>query len=271
MARSAKRPKKGARAKQRPGMLQAGTAALGEAIANNPVLVGGSTAFLVTLFYVSANALWYQPGLHAGAFFATRNYQNFPASVQPEPETTINIERPEARPSTAQGTTPPAAIVAKSDPIVQRVQGVLKDIGYYDGSVDGLTGPATRKAIEAYRQKMGLPVSGNIDEALLDHLGIASTTASVVPQPAPRGEVTGITPKQPAANAAQDQQKLDARIVKIQAGLRAFGNNDIKTDGVIGGRTKAAIREFQSLFGLPETGEPDEAVYAKMREIGLTN
>ena len=25
------------------------------------------------------------------------------------------------------------------------------------------------------------------------------------------------------------------------------------------------------LFGLPETGEADEAVYAKMKEIGLTN
>ncbi|TGR62427.1 peptidoglycan-binding protein, partial [Mesorhizobium sp. M2D.F.Ca.ET.223.01.1.1] len=32
-----------------------------------------------------------------------------------------------------------------------------------------------------------------------------------------------------------------------------------------------AIKEFQALFGLPETGEPDEAVYVKMREIGLTN
>lgn len=270
MARSARQPKKGARAK-RPGMLQAGTAALGEAIANNPVLVGGSTAFLVTLFYVSANALWYQPGLHAGAFFATRSYQHFPAPEQAEPETTINIERPEPQASGAQGATPPVAAVAKSDPIVQRVQGVLKDIGYYDGTVDGLTGPATRKAIEAYRQKMGLPVSGNIDEALLDQLGIASTTASVVPQPAPRNEATGAVARQPATNAAQDQQKLNARIVKIQAGLRAFGNNDIKSDGVIGGRTKSAIREFQSLFGLPETGEPDEAVYAKMREIGLTN
>lgn len=66
-------------------------------------------------------------------------------------------------------------------------------------------------------------------------------------------------------------QTMDDRIVRIQAGLKAFGNNDIKLDGVVGGQTKAAIREFQSLFGLPETGEPDEVVYTKMREIGLTN
>ncbi|KAB2853667.1 MAG: peptidoglycan-binding protein, partial [Bauldia sp.] len=66
-------------------------------------------------------------------------------------------------------------------------------------------------------------------------------------------------------------QGADARLVKIQAGLKAFGNDDIKLDGVIGARTKSAIKEFQSLFGLPQTGEPDEVVYAKMREIGLTD
>jgi peptidoglycan hydrolase-like protein with peptidoglycan-binding domain len=267
LARSAKQPRKGARNK-RPGMLQTGTAALGEMIANNPVLVGGSTAFLVTLFYVSANALWYQPGLHTGAFFATRSFQQFPVPAVPEPETTINIERPDPNAAAVPATSQQA--VAKSDPVVQRVQGVLKEIGYYDGTVDGLTGPATRKAIETYRQKMGLSVSGAIDGALLDHLGIA-TTASVVPQPAPRSDTTGTVPKPAPANAMTDQQKTDARLVKIQAGLRAFGNNDIKMDGVIGARTKSAIREFQSLFGLPETGEPDEVVYAKMREIGLTN
>ncbi|RUY85717.1 peptidoglycan-binding domain-containing protein, partial [Mesorhizobium sp. M7A.F.Ca.CA.003.01.2.1] len=66
-------------------------------------------------------------------------------------------------------------------------------------------------------------------------------------------------------------QAPDARIVKIQAGLKAFGNDDMQLDGVVGARTKAAIKEFQSLFGLPQTGEPDEIVYVKMREIGLTN
>jgi peptidoglycan hydrolase-like protein with peptidoglycan-binding domain len=63
----------------------------------------------------------------------------------------------------------------------------------------------------------------------------------------------------------------DERIIRIQAGLKAFGNEDIQIDGVLGARTKSAILEFQSLFGLPETGEPNEQVYAKMKEIGLTN
>ena len=61
----------------------------------------------------------------------------------------------------------------------------------------------------------------------------------------------------------------DERIAKVQAGLKEFGNDAIEIDGVMGARTEAAIREFQSLFGLAETGEADQAVYAKMKEIGL--
>ncbi len=55
----------------------------------------------------------------------------------------------------------------------------------------------------------------------------------------------------------------------MQQGLREFGNEAIEIDGVLGARTQAAIREFQSLFGLPETGEADAAVYSKMKEIGI--
>ena len=63
----------------------------------------------------------------------------------------------------------------------------------------------------------------------------------------------------------------DPMVVKIQAGLKAFGNDTMEIDGRIGSKTRAAIKEFQSLFGLKVTGEPSDEVYAKMREIGLTN
>jgi len=263
MARSAKRPKV---VEPERGVLAEGAVAVGQLIASNPVLVGGSTAFLVTLFYVSANALWYQPFPHTGAFFATRTIGNFPHTVSNEPETTINIVR-----------QAPAQPAAKPDPIVQQVQGILKDLNFYDGTVDGLTGPATRKAIQAYQLKVGLPGSGEIDGALLDQLGARPTTGAI-PHPAPRpadGAASAPAAKPPvipvSAPANGATQSPDARIVKIQAGLKAFGNDDMQLDGKVGARTKAAIKEFQALFGLPQTGEPDEAVYVKMREIGLTN
>lgn len=254
MARSAKRPSKKAPA-PRPGAFQNGAVALGGFISNNPILVGGSTAFLVTLFYVSANALWYQPYPHSGAFFATRSIEHFPVPAAPEPETTINIERPAAAPA------------AVGDPAVKRVQGVLKDLGFYDGTVDGLTGPNTRSAVEAYQRKVGLNATGAINDTLMEQLG----ATAAVPKPASRPDPAASLVMKASVETGAQPQSTNDRIVRIQAGLKAFGNNDIKLDGVVGAQTKAAIREFQSLFGLPETGEPDEVVYTKMREIGLTN
>ncbi|TIU65771.1 MAG: peptidoglycan-binding protein, partial [Mesorhizobium sp.] len=150
MARSAKQPRA---VKRQSSAFEEGAIALGGMISRNPVLVGGSTAFLVTLFYVSANALWYQPFPHAGAFFATRSIEDFPRAGAEEPETTINIVRPAP---------------VKSDPTVEQVQGILKDLDFYSGTVDGISGPNTRKAIQAYQQKVGLPATGEIDAMLLD-------------------------------------------------------------------------------------------------------
>lgn len=238
-------------------------------VARNPVMVGGLTAFLVAMSFVSANALWYQPHPHAGAFFATRDYAGpLPGAV--ETGTTIRIVRPRPAPERPKG-----------DPQVERVQAVLKEIGFYGGDVDGLAGPATRKAIEDYQSKMGLAVTGKIDAPLLEQLDAAPTTAAIVPIPAPRqvaAEPASDAPV-PASNAGASASEAaipasagsDRQIMKIQAGLRAFGNEDIEIDGVLGARTRAAIHEFQALFGLPETGEPDAAVYAKMREIGLAD
>jgi peptidoglycan hydrolase-like protein with peptidoglycan-binding domain len=213
------------------------------------VVTGGTTAFLVALFYVSANAIWYQPHAHRGAFFPTRDFARAPEAGDQEPETTFVIERP------AEAPARPAPV---ANPVTAQVQGVLKELGFYAGAVDGLSGPATSKAIEAYRAKVGLSVSTAIDEELLVQLGIEPTTAGIRPTPAPRAG-------EPAREA--DVSELTK---KVQAGLKAFGNDGIEVDGILGARTKSAISEFQSIFGLPVTGEPDKAIYAKMREIGLT-
>lgn len=262
MGRSARSPK----VEEEPASpLRQGAATLASAIARNPVLVGGTTAFVVALSYVSANALWYQPHFHSGAFFSTRDTTYIgPPAPEDEftgpSETTIRIDR-----------GPQASVPAPvADPMVEQVQAVLRDLRFYDGKVDGITGPATRKAIETYRKTVGLPATGDIDQALIEQLGSATATAGIAPQPVPvpRRGPEEILPEPTPAVAGRTP---DPRIVKIQAGLKAFGNDGIEIDGVVGSRTKSAIREFQSLFGLPVTGEPDEGLYRKMREIGLTN
>jgi peptidoglycan hydrolase-like protein with peptidoglycan-binding domain len=233
-------------------------------IARNPVVVGGSTAFLVALSFVSANALWYQPHPHSGAFFATRDFVRSPSPELPGElpnETRILIERPE-RPRQVAG-----------DPTVREVQETLRELNFYGGDVDGLFGPNTRQAIEAYQSKMGMPVTGTIDDSLLDHLGAGPTTV-VLPSPAPRDKMS--RPAVLATGGGREEAVArpvsltrDERVAKVQAGLKEFGNEAIEVDGLMGARTTAAIREFQSLFGLQVTGDADQATYSKMKEIGL--
>ncbi|MFN3764517.1 MAG: peptidoglycan-binding protein [Aliihoeflea sp.] len=280
MARSAKSRKR----KQSPGLLVAGLSATGRAIAERPVGVGGVTAFAITFAFVAANAIWYQPHQHKSAFFQTRH---LPPREPAEPVDVTRLElapeldlpeevaqptpmaRPQEMPQPAAGTTPATPMGSTPDArqaVVAEVQRVLAELDLYTGAIDGLTGPQTDQAVQIYRQKLGLALDGGIDGELLRHLGA-------------RTEVDGETQAiEQAARAAADQMQTasapsgsDQRVLRIQAGLRAFGNQGIDLDGRVGPRTVAAIKEFQSLFGLAETGEPDDATYAKMKEIGLTD
>jgi peptidoglycan hydrolase-like protein with peptidoglycan-binding domain len=231
----------------------------GEGVMRNPLAVGTTTAFLVAFSFVSANALWYQPHFYNEAFFSTRN----PSARQSTPVA--------ARPSAphAAGTAAPAtAAPVKPDPLIQKVQASLAKLGLYSGPVDGLTGPHTDQAIAAYQKGAGLPASGHIDGFLLKRLGILDMPQPAkIPAPAPRPQIDAATTQ----SVTPDNDDDKARIMKIQAGLKAFGNDGIELDGKMGPKTTAGIKEFQSLFGLPVNGQPDAGTYAKMREVGLIN
>ncbi|MBN9074336.1 MAG: peptidoglycan-binding protein [Rhizobiales bacterium] len=250
MARSARRPER--LPKRGGGRAAAVAAAAGGMVARNPLLVGGSTAFLVALSFVSANALWYQPFVHEGAFFATRTIAR-PAAPRVVSETTIRFERPDPVPPALQG-----------DPVTKAVQTVLKDLKLYEGDVDGVPGPNTRRAVATYQKTVGLPVTGAIDARLLEQLD-TNPTAAIPPKPRPDPKAGAA--RQPAAARFDGADSTAAdRIRRVQAGLREFGKTDIGIDGIIGNRTRAAIKEFQAMFGLKQTGEVDDALYEKMRK-----
>lgn len=316
-------------------MAGAALTAAGRVAVRNPAAVGGTTAFLVALSFVSANAVWYQPQFHPGAFVATREQSVVPPAPQPVPEarpaetepvdgsrTEIRQVTPEQETAKAEPRAEPSEPRAEprstgsvnpsgGDQTVRSAQGVLKELGLYDGEVDGMIGPQTREAVENYRRIVGLEADGGIDSALLEQLGLETQNAvfpEVPPTPAPRPELTASTKAQPESAAApepepepasarepesapaQEQRRVsapdsgagddlqmasldnaDPAVRRVQAGLRAFGNEGIEVDGVLGEDTRDAIREFQSLFGLSVTGKPDDEFLTKMREVGLIN
>src|SRR5882762_1158102 len=59
------------------------------------------------------------------------------------------------------------------DKVIADVQGVLQQMGYYTGEVDGLLGPLTREALTAYQADQGLAQTAAIDQPTLDSLGMS--------------------------------------------------------------------------------------------------
>lgn len=68
--------------------------------------------------------------------------------------------------------TPKAALSAADRETVGRIQQVLKDKGYFKGTIDGLLGPQTRTAIGAFQRKEGLTVTGQPDVPTLGRLNL---------------------------------------------------------------------------------------------------
>lgn len=61
---------------------------------------------------------------------------------------------------------------------VRKVQTKLKELGLYSGSVDGIFGSATEKAVKAFQKQCGLTVDGIAGPTTLKYLGLESSSSS---------------------------------------------------------------------------------------------
>ena len=272
-----------------------------------------SIGTLVTVTFVFSNALFFQNQSHPSVFFETRDASNAhrlqadelnlpiianQPSVQQLPSEEKPVTRivfdPNVPTATQKKTLPKVAnrpamaengVIEKAEKNnesdLEELQGLLAQLGYYDGKIDGLSGPKTKSAIEAYKKNVGLH---GID---LDY-GELSTSArnnlivtAAVPKTRPSESASSALPPKkvetirytPPVTSNAESVKADSKeqILKVQAGLRAFGNDSVNVDGLPGSQTEAAIKEFQSLFKLPITGKIDESLITKMTAVGLIN
>ena len=72
--------------------------------------------------------------------------------------------------SSNQPVYPSRAVYTGS--LVRQVQLRLARAGYYHGSVDGVSGAATRRAVQEYERAHGLPGDGRIGQRLLATMGV---------------------------------------------------------------------------------------------------
>src|SRR5580700_10864822 len=71
------------------------------------------------------------------------------------------------------------AQAAGYNPVTQEAQSVLAKRGFDPGTLDGIAGGNTRKAILAFQTQAGIPGSGNLDSATLEKLGIGTSADKV--------------------------------------------------------------------------------------------
>jgi len=132
------------------------------------------------------------------------------------------------------------------------IQDRLRQLGAYDGPVDGTWGGRSRLALERFQRTRGLQVTGQMNQATAATLGINPAELLAAPQPAPPA---------PAAAAAP----LTPEVVRnIQTRLRGLGFYSGAIDGIWGPNMQAAIERFQQGRGLQATGQLNPATITAM-------
>jgi peptidoglycan hydrolase-like protein with peptidoglycan-binding domain len=193
-------------------------------------LLSGWSLLILIGATIAFNALFMQQARHPAPFYATRTAVS--DAVQP------------AAPSRAT---------------IRSVQTALKKLGFYSGSLDGVAGPETEVAVTRFERAARLAVTGRADEALLAKLNHALTPQV---QAGHHGVAENIGP--PKAKAPPP----DPMVVVIQKALSDAAYGPLTADGVMGRQTIDAISRFQLDQGMSVTGALDDAMIARLIEIG---
>jgi len=124
--------------------------------------------------------------------------------------------------------------------ITSGLQQDLKLLGFYNGPIDGIYDDDVKAAVAAFQTSVGLPATGDLDEATATAISAAITTGT---------------------------SSLTASTVQLQKSLTQLGFYTGPIDGKYNAATVAAVKSLQAALGVPQTGIIDvatlKAVYAK--------
>jgi peptidoglycan hydrolase-like protein with peptidoglycan-binding domain len=143
----------------------------------------------------------------------------------------------------AQAPAPLAFVQPLAPSPAMAVQERLRAAGVYAGATDGVWGPESQMALDRFQQARGLPVTGSINIATAQALGV--------------GVLRLLPPAvaEPVA-AAPRAAPLSPRAVRnVQNRLRALGFYQSAADGIWGSGTQSAVERFQRGRGLEANGQ----------------
>ena len=135
---------------------------------------------------------------------------------------------------------------------VKRMQQRLKELGYLNGSADGVFGDATEAAVRYFQQRNNLSVDGKAGQKTLDKLYSSSAKAAVA-TPTPTAKPT----KTPKVTATPKAESLDyylrngssgTKVRTLQQRLIELGWLSGEADGKYGNATEYAVKAFQKRY-----------------------
>ena len=136
---------------------------------------------------------------------------------------------------------------------VSEMQRKLKNWGYYDGSVDGIFGSGTRKAVEYFQRTNGLTPDGVVGRATAAALGMTLSGSS--------------SGGNESSSGVLRRGSSGDRVSEMQRKLKNWGYYDGSVDGVFGQGTESAVKYFQRSNGLTPDGVVGRATAAA---LGMT-
>ena len=146
---------------------------------------------------------------------------------------------------------------------VTRLQQRLKELGYYNGEVDGQYGPGTAEAVRVFQAQHGLDSDGIAGEATRTRL-YAQDAQTCVPTATPTA-TPSLLKKGDASDAVREMQQR----------LKELGYSDGEVDGDFGGGTEESVRLYQRQNGLDVDGIAAEKTFASLysdnaRQVTIT-
>ncbi|WP_429136119.1 peptidoglycan-binding domain-containing protein [Bartonella heixiaziensis] len=234
----------------------------------NTLFFVGSLIFIITFGFVSFNALFSQITMHQDVF-PQMKFTSVPNIKQ---NSILSSQKAKFQENTCITSVPrPNHLHKNSSSSSQtestlNIQKKLAKLGLYDGPLDGLEGPKTRRAIALWKQQTTDRRSNSVlPNPITDEIAILIERSEME-----MANETSKTSNMPHSKETILEPSV-ADIIQVQNALRIFGNRDVIITGVEDQKTSEALKQFQKMFDLPTTGKINHTVLMKMREVGLLN
>ena len=180
-----------------------------------------------------------------------------PTAASPEGAEAVEAAQPDEAAEAAEA----APVVYDDRDTVRKVQQALNDAGFPCGTPDGMAGKKTKAALEAYQAEHGLEVTGEIDGALLEAMGLATPGQTGAEPEAEAGE----TVAEPEAEASEADAEPEAETSEASAepAAQVSGAADMAALGV-----PELPEEVSAVIGnIPETVDGFEDAFDIQRRL----